>query len=115
VTLFSRVDEEEAFKARAAQLRQQRPHIELEYSALPGAYPEVIRAHAAAGTLSDAVYLSNLLFEGLALAGTLQPIDALLKRDRIDLRQWYESGIKVFVLDVKQTGWVIRPGGEPGE
>lgn len=108
LTLFSRTNEEEAFTRRAAELRQQHPQIALEYLPLAGDYPQVIRTHAAAGTLADVLYLQNLVFEGLAVAGTLQPMDALLKRDRVNLAQWYESGITAFTFDGRQLGLPAR-------
>src|SRR5688572_17099378 len=94
VTLYSRTNEQEAFTQRVADLKREHPNIELEYTALPGTYPEVIRTHAAAGTLADVLYLQNLVFEGLAVAGNLQPIDALIKRDKVDTKQWWEAGVK---------------------
>ena len=108
VTLYSRTAEEEAFTRRVAQFGEQHPQIELEYSPLPGDYLEVIRTHAAAGTLADVVYLQNLLFEGLAAGGSLQPVDRLVQRDRLDLKQWYESGVKALKLDGKLFGLPAR-------
>ncbi|MGH2368713.1 MAG: ABC transporter substrate-binding protein [Chloroflexota bacterium] len=108
VTFMSRTSEEEAFTKRSAAFREQHPQITLEYRALPGSYPEVVRTNAAAGTLTDVIYLQNLVFEGLAAGGDLQPIDALIKRDRLNLGQWYDSGIKGFQLDGKQFGLPAR-------
>jgi multiple sugar transport system substrate-binding protein len=108
VSLFSRTNEQEAFTERAAALKQQHPNIDLEYSPLPGEYPQTIRTHAAAGTLADVLYLQNLVFEGLAVAGNLQPIDALIKRDKVDLRQWWEAGVKAFAFEGKQMGLPAR-------
>jgi ABC-type glycerol-3-phosphate transport system substrate-binding protein len=108
VTFISRVAEQEAFTRRVAEFEAQHPRIRLDYQALPGAYPEVIRANAAAGTLADVIYLQNLVFEGLAVAGELQPIDALVRRDKVDLGQWYASGIKGFTLDGKLFGLPAR-------
>jgi ABC-type glycerol-3-phosphate transport system substrate-binding protein len=108
VSLYSRTAEQEAFSERAAALKQQQPHIDLEYTPLPGDYPLVIRTHAAAGTLADVLYLQNLVFEGLAGAGNLQPIDALLKRDKVDLKQWWEAGVQAFAFDGKQVGLPAR-------
>ena len=108
VTLYSRTNEQEAFTQRVADLKREQPNIELEYTALPGTYPEVIRTHAAAGTLADVLYLQNLVFEGLAVANNLQPIDALLKRDKVDTKQWWEAGVKAFNFDGKQMGLPAR-------
>ena len=108
VTLYSRTNEQEAFTQRVADLKREQPNIELEYTALPGTYPEVIRTHAAAGTLADVLYLQNLVFEGLAVAGNLQPIDALIKRDKVDTKQWWEAGVKAFNFDGKQMGLPAR-------
>jgi multiple sugar transport system substrate-binding protein len=108
VTFFSRTAEQEAFVTRVAQFQEQNPKIKLDYSALPGDYPQVIRTHAAAGTLADVLYLQNLVFEGLAAAGDLQPVDALVKRDKVNLGQWYETGIKGFTLDGKLFGLPAR-------
>jgi ABC-type glycerol-3-phosphate transport system substrate-binding protein len=108
VSLYSRTNEQEAFTERAAALKQQHPTIDLEYSPLPGDYPQVIRTHAAAGTLADVLYLQNLVFEGLAVAGNLQPIDALIKRDKVDVRQWWEAGVKAFAFAGKQMGLPAR-------
>ncbi|HEX2326923.1 MAG TPA: extracellular solute-binding protein [Chloroflexota bacterium] len=108
VSLFSRVAEQEAFTERAAALMQAQPQIELEYTPLPGDYPQVIRTHAAGGTLADVLYLQNLVFEGLAAAGDLQPIDALIKRDKVDLKQWWEAGVKAFAFEGKQLGLPAR-------
>jgi len=108
VSLYSRTNEQEAFTRRVTDLKQQQPHIDLEYTALPGDYPQVIRTHAAAGTLADVLYLQNLVFEGLAVAGSLQPIDALVKRDKVDTKQWWEAGVKAFLFDGKQMGLPAR-------
>jgi len=108
VSLYSRTNEQEAFTVRTAQLKQEQPHIDLEYLALPGDYPLTIRTHAAAGTLADVLYLQNLVFEGLAVAGNLQPIDALIKRDKLDMKQWWEAGVKAFAFDGKQMGLPAR-------
>src|SRR5205809_857903 len=62
ISLYSRTNEQEAFTTRVAQFHEQFPKITVEYSALPGDYPSVIRTHAAAGTLADVLYLQNLVF-----------------------------------------------------
>jgi ABC-type glycerol-3-phosphate transport system substrate-binding protein len=80
----------------------------LEYAALTGDYLQVMRTHAAAGTLADVVYMQNLLFEGLAVGGSLQPVDRLVARDRLDLKQWYDSGITGLRLDGKLFGLPAR-------
>ena len=54
------------------------------------------------------LYLQNLVFEGLAVAGDLQPIDALIKRDKVDLKQWWEAGVKAFAFEGKQLGLPAR-------
>jgi ABC-type glycerol-3-phosphate transport system substrate-binding protein len=78
VTFYSRTSEEEAFTARTAQFVERYPRIRLDYQPLPGSYPEVMRTHAAAGTLADVLYLQNLIFQGLAVTGDIQPVDALV-------------------------------------
>jgi ABC-type glycerol-3-phosphate transport system substrate-binding protein len=108
LTFYSRTSEEEAFTKRVAQFREKYPRITLDYAALPGDYLEVIRTHAAAGTLADAVYLQNLLFEGLAAGGSLQPVDRLVQRDKINLKQWYDKGIEALKLDGKLFGLPAR-------
>src|SRR5436190_705203 len=108
ISLYSRTSEQEAFTKRVAQFQEQFPKITVEYSALPGDYPSVIRTQAAAGTLADVLYLQNLVFEGLASTGALQPIDALVKRDKVNLAQWYETGIKGFTLEGKLYGLPAR-------
>jgi ABC-type glycerol-3-phosphate transport system substrate-binding protein len=108
VTFFSRTAEEEAFTRRAAEFQERYPRIRLDYQALAGDYLEVIRTHAAAGTLADVVYLQNLLFEGLAAGGSLQPIDRLVQRDKLNLKQWYESGLSALRLDGKLFGLPAR-------
>jgi multiple sugar transport system substrate-binding protein len=108
VTFISRTAEEEAFTKRTASFMEQHPRIQLEYNALPGNYVEVVRTNAAAGTLADVIYLQNLLFQGLAVGGDIQPVDSLVKRDRIDLKQWYESGITGLRLDNKLFGLPAR-------
>ena len=80
----------------------------MDYTPLPGTYPDVIRTHAAAGTLADVLYLQNLVFEGLAVAAGLKALDDLVKRDKVNLGQWYESAVKGFVLDGKQFGLPAR-------
>src|SRR5262245_60742136 len=55
VTLLARSAEMEAFTRRAARFQERYPRIRLEPAYLPGNYPEVIRANAAAGTLADAI------------------------------------------------------------
>lgn len=108
VTFYSRTSEEEAFTKRVAQFMEKHPTTRLEYSPLPGDYLEIIRTHAAASTLADAVYMQNLLFEGLAVGGTIQAIDKLVQRDRLDLKQWYEGGVNALRLDGKLFGLPAR-------
>ncbi|MDQ3701633.1 MAG: extracellular solute-binding protein [Chloroflexota bacterium] len=108
LSFFARTSEDEAFTKRTAQFMEQHPTIKLEFSALPGDYLEVIRTHAVAGTLSDAVYMQNLLFEGLAAGGSIQPIDRLVQRDKVDLKQWFEGGINALKLDGKLFGLPAR-------
>ena len=108
VTFYSRTSEEEAFTKRVAQFEQAHPKTKLQYSALPGDYLEVMRTHAAAGTLADAVYLQNLLFEGLAVGGALQAVDKLVQRDKLDLKQWYDGGINALKLEGKLFGLPAR-------
>jgi ABC-type glycerol-3-phosphate transport system substrate-binding protein len=108
VSFFSRTAEQEAFTTRAARFQERYPTIRLEYAALPGDYPQVMRTHAAAGTLADVVYLQNLLFEGLAVGGSLQPVDRLVARDRLDLKQWYDKGVEALRLDGKLYGLPAR-------
>ena len=108
VTFYSRTAEQEGFTKRAAQFQEKFPKIKLEYSALTGDYPQTIRTHAAAGTLADVVYLQNLVFEGLAVGGSLQPVDKLVARDKLDLKQWYEKGVEALRLDGKLFGLPAR-------
>jgi ABC-type glycerol-3-phosphate transport system substrate-binding protein len=108
VTLISRTAEEEAFTRRVAEFGEKYPRITLDYQPLPGSYPEVIRTNAAAGTLADVIYLQNLVFQGLAVSGDIQPIDRLVQRDKINLKQWYESGISGLRLDGKLFGLPAR-------
>ncbi|MBI3970749.1 MAG: extracellular solute-binding protein [Chloroflexi bacterium] len=108
VSFISRTAEQEAFTKRTADFNEQHPRIILEYTALPGDYPAVIRTNAAAGTLADVLYLQNLVFQGLAVSGDIQPLDALVKRDRINLKQWYDSGITGLKLDNKLFGLPAR-------
>jgi multiple sugar transport system substrate-binding protein len=108
ISLYSRTSEQEAFTKRVAQFQDQFPKIKVDYSPLPGDYPSVIRTQAAAGTLADVLYLQNLVFEGLASTGGVQPIDALVKRDKVNLAQWFESGIKGFTMDGKLYGLPAR-------
>jgi multiple sugar transport system substrate-binding protein len=108
VTFFSRSAEEEAFTKRVPQFMEKHPNIRLDYNALPGDYLQVIRTHAAAGTLADAVYMQNLLFEGLAAGGSIQAIDKLVQRDKVDLKQWYEGGVNALKMDGKLFGLPAR-------
>jgi len=108
VTFYSRTSEEEAFTKRVAQFTEKHPNVKLDYSPLPGDYLEVIRTHAAAGTLADAVYMQNLLFEGLAAGGSIQAIDKLVQRDKLDLKQWYDGGVNALKLDGKLFGLPAR-------
>jgi ABC-type glycerol-3-phosphate transport system substrate-binding protein len=108
VTLYSRVDEEEAFTKRVADLRQKHPRIQLDYMPLAGNYYDVIRTHAAGGTLADVVYNQSLLFESLAVGGSLQPIDKLVQRDKVNLKQWYDQGIQALKMDGKLFGLPAR-------
>ncbi|MDQ3702872.1 MAG: extracellular solute-binding protein [Chloroflexota bacterium] len=104
VTFMSRTAEEEAFTRRTAQFQERYPNIKLDYQALAGDYIDVARTQAAAGTLADAVYMQNLLFEGLAAGDSIAPIDKLIQRDRLDLKQWYAKGIDALKLDGKLYG-----------
>ncbi|MBI3973769.1 MAG: extracellular solute-binding protein [Chloroflexi bacterium] len=108
VTFFSRTAEEEAFTKRVDAFHEKHPRIRLDYQALAGNYLEVIRTHAAAGTLADVIYNQNLLFEALAVGGSLQPIDKLVQRDKLNLKQWYESGTGALRLDGKLFGLPAR-------
>ena len=108
VTFYSRTSEEEAFTKRVTQFTEKHPNVKLDYSPLPGDYLEVIRTHAAAGTLADAVYMQNLLFEGLAAGGSIQAIDRLVQRDKLDLKQWYDGGVNALKLDGKLFGLPAR-------
>jgi multiple sugar transport system substrate-binding protein len=108
VTFLSRTAEQEAFTKRVAAFQEAFPRIRLDYQALPGSYPEVIRTNAAAGTLADVLYLQNLVFEGLAVAGNIQPIDRLVQRDKVNLKQWYDDGIAALRLDGKLYGLPAR-------
>lgn len=108
VTMYSRTAEQEAFTKRVTQFQEKFPKLKLEYSALAGDYLQVIRTHAAAGTLADVVYMQNLLFEGLAVGGSILPVDKLVARDKTDLKQWYEKGVEALRLDGKLFGLPAR-------
>jgi multiple sugar transport system substrate-binding protein len=108
VTLMARVAETEAFTKRAAQFQDSHPNVHLEHTELPGDYPTVIRTNAAAGTLADAMYLENGSMPPLAAAGTVQTIDALVRRDKVDLKQWYDSGIGALRVENKLYALPIR-------
>jgi ABC-type glycerol-3-phosphate transport system substrate-binding protein len=108
VTLLARTSETEAFTKRAAQLQERYPRIRLEHTELPGDYPTVIRANAAAGTLADAIYLQNRSIFGLAAAGTIQPLDALVRRDKVELKQWFDNGISALRIEGKLYGLPVR-------
>jgi multiple sugar transport system substrate-binding protein len=108
VTLLARTAETEAFTKRAAQFQDSHPRTRLEHTELPGDYPTVIRTNAAAGTLADAIYLENGVLPGLAAAGAIQPIDALVRRDKLDLKQWFDGGIGALRVDGKLYGLPVR-------
>ncbi|MGH2355952.1 MAG: ABC transporter substrate-binding protein [Chloroflexota bacterium] len=108
VTFMSRTAEEEAFTKRVAEFQGEYPRIRLDYQPLSGNYLEVVRTNAAAGTLADVVYMSNLLFEGLAVGGSIQPLDPLVRRDKLNLKQWYDKGVESLRLDGKLFGLPAR-------
>lgn len=108
VSLYSRTAEQEGFTKRAAQFQEKYSKVRLEYAALTGDYPQAIRTHAAAGTLADVVYMQNLVFEGLASGGSIQPIDKIVAREKLDLKQWYDKGVEALRLDGKLFGLPAR-------
>ena len=102
--LMARSSEGEAYNKRAVAFMEKFPRIRVEVQALPGDYREVVRTNAAAGTLGDVVYLQNLLFEGLAVGGTIQQIDKLVQRDKVNLKQWYDNAIDALRIEGKMFG-----------
>jgi multiple sugar transport system substrate-binding protein len=108
VTLISRTSEQEAFQKRTLAFKERYPKIALEYQPLTGDYGQAIRTNLAAGTLADAIYFENTLFDVAVGSGTVQPIDRLVQRDRIDLKQWYPSMIESQRVDGKLFGLPAR-------
>lgn len=75
---------------------------DVELVVVTGNYEEKLFADLAAGSAGDVVRLEAAYIPGLATRGQIAPIDAQIKRDRLDLPDFYEKGLMMYQWQGKQ-------------
>ena len=98
--------EEQAFDARIPPFVQQFSHIKVERESISGDMIVALRAMAAADTLPDNLhsYTGGQQYHGFALGGSLLMVDALIARDKLDLKGWFPEMIDIMKIDGKLYG-----------
>jgi multiple sugar transport system substrate-binding protein len=67
-------------------------------------YQEKLTADLAAGTAGDIFRLESREVAGMVSRNQLEPIDSYLRRDRVDLADFYDKGIGMYQWQNKQYG-----------
>lgn len=93
--------EEQALDTRLPYFRERHPHITIEREVITGDMIQVLRAMSASGTLPDNVhaYAGDQSYHTFASRGTLLNVGDRLRRDKVDLRQWFPELIDIMQID----------------
>jgi multiple sugar transport system substrate-binding protein len=75
---------------------------DVELVVATGNYMDKLYADLAAGSAGDIFRLESAYVPGLATRNQLVPLDAYIKRDKVDLADLYEKGLKMYQWQGKQ-------------
>lgn len=77
---------------------------EVELVHVPGNYEEKLLSDMAAGTASDIFRLESAFVPGMVTRGQLVSLEPLIKRDRVDLADFYDKGLAMYKWQNQQYG-----------
>ncbi|MDQ3703058.1 MAG: extracellular solute-binding protein, partial [Chloroflexota bacterium] len=75
---------------------------DVELVSTTGDYMEKLVSLLAAGSAADIFRLESGFLPGLVTKGQLQPLDAYLRRDAMDLKDFFETGITMYQWQNRQ-------------
>ncbi|HEU5315827.1 MAG TPA: sugar ABC transporter substrate-binding protein [Chloroflexota bacterium] len=108
VSIIERLDQEtQALDARLPAFKEKFPNITVEREVVPsGDLITKLQTGAASDTMPDNchTYLGNQSFHNFVATGAFLNIDAMLARDKVDLKQWFTDVIDIMKIDGKQFG-----------
>ena len=98
--------EDEAFD-KVLPAFEKAQNVKVIQEVFPGAeYPQKLQTLAAGGTIGDVLqsFTSDDMFHQFFVSGILAPVDDYIKRDKIDLAQWYKYSMEACVVEGKTGG-----------
>ena len=98
--------EKQAFDARLPVFKEQFPHITVQREEITGDMIAALQAMAASNTLPDNAhaYTGGNQYHNFALGGAFRQIDAMVARDKLDLKGWFPEMIEIMKIDGKLYG-----------
>ena len=102
--------EEEVYPLRVPPFQEANPGITVAYELSPEWGAPKITALAAGGGLPDLghVLVNTQDYHAFLLQGVLVPVDELVRRDRLDLRQYYAEAVRSLQVDGRLGGLPYR-------
>ena len=100
------INEAEAFDTRLPVFKEQFPNITVQRDVITGDMIAALRTMAAANTLPDNIHLytGGNEYHSFAVMGALKQVDALIARDKLDLKGWFPEMIGIMKIDGKMYG-----------
>jgi multiple sugar transport system substrate-binding protein len=98
--------EEQALDNRLPAFFQKFPNIKVEREAITGDMIEALKTMAASNTLPDNchAYTGGQQYHVFALGGAFRNIEAMVARDKLDLKGWFPEMIEIMRIDGKLFG-----------
>ncbi len=87
-----------------AKFKEKYPDIEVKYELISGSYLDIIQTRIAGGTPPSVFYLDDLYAPDFMSKGVLEPLDEYIKRDNIDLSDFYSNLLTAFQYKGKTYG-----------
>jgi len=99
--------EDEMFGNLLPKFEAANPGVKVVQEVFPGGdYPQKLQTLAAGGTIGDVLqsFTNSSMFQQFFVSGILAPIDDYIKRDKVDLSQWYKYSMDACLVDGKTGG-----------
>jgi len=96
--------EEAAINEIVQKFNASRQDIQVRWDPIAGDYKQTLMTRLSGGQGPDLFYVDIYVFEELARANVLQPLDLYISRDKFDMDDFYPNLVEAFTFDDRIYG-----------